>query len=86
MPDRFWKWLYQYCRRKVQSIHHKNHGCSVRCPWCLTWSWEVDGVKEWREENGLIRMVCKKCKGESDWSLDAALPMCITKPIRTLCS
>jgi len=78
---RLWKWLYSVAKEKVDRYNHDHHPCSVRCPWCKTWSWETDGVKRWEynDTGDLVIMTCKYCERDSKWDNTNALPCCITE-------
>ena len=78
----FWLWLYSVVKKYRDNVLREKHGCSVKCPWCNTWSWETDGVQQWvyNETGDRVTMVCKKCTRESRWGTDHALPYCLTNP------
>jgi len=78
---RLWKWLYSIAKKKVDNYNHSKRGCSVKCPWCNTWSWEVGGVKRWEynDTGDLVIMTCKYCGRDSKWDNASALPCCITE-------
>lgn len=77
----FWKRIHDYAKKKMHDAYHKKNLCSVRCPYCLTWDWETNGLISWNynETGDLATMVCKKCKRESKWGTDSALPYCLNK-------
>lgn len=78
---RFWEWLRSVANNRVRERYMDRHGHDRRCPRCDTWTSEVNGALEVRDEgNGFEVMLCKRCRTWSRWDYRPGLIVVLADP------
>ena len=86
---RFWTWLRDFAARGVERAYMAKHYHARLCPNCRTWTHQVGGARDARDDEWFQYMQCNKCEEWSRWDMRYAIPVlaqpwrCETIPITT---